>query len=72
MANPAKETTQLADKNQKGMIANRQALVADAVVAHALNSTFSDTEAEAALNALGIKVNAILDILEAHGLMADA
>lgn len=72
MANPSKNTALLADKNQKGMIANRQALVADAVVAHALNSTFSDTEAEAALDALGVKINAILDILEAHGLMADA
>lgn len=72
MANPTKETTLFADKNSKGLIANRQTLVADAVVAHALNSTFSDTEAEAALNALGVKINAILDILEAHGLMADA
>ena len=72
MANPTKETTQLADKNSKGMIANRQTLVADASVAHALNATFSDTEAEAALNALGVKINAVLDILEAHGLMADA
>jgi hypothetical protein len=46
------------------------AFVSDAVVAHALNSTFSDTEAEAALNALGVKINAILDILEEKGLMA--
>ena len=45
-----------------------QASIADAVVAHALNSTFSDTEAEAALNALGVKINAILDVLDALGL----
>lgn len=44
------------------------ASIADAVVAHALNSTFSDTEAEAALNALGVKINAILDVLDAAGL----
>jgi hypothetical protein len=45
-------------------------LIADASEAHALNSTFSDTEAEAALNALGVKINAILALLIAHGLMA--
>lgn len=38
--------------------------ITDAVVAHALNSTFSDTEAEAALDALGGKINAILVVLE--------
>ncbi len=57
--------------NSKVVVSSQQTKVADAVVAHALNSTFSDTEAEAALNALGVKINAILDILEAHGLMAD-
>lgn len=51
---------------------DQPAKIADAVVAHALNSTFSDTEAEAALNALGVKINAILDILEEKGLMAAA
>lgn len=72
MANPTKETVLFADRLGKGLLAKRQALVADAVVAHALNATFDDTEAEAALNALGVKINAVLDILEAHGLMADA
>lgn len=47
-----------------------QSDIADAVVAHALNATFSDTEAEAALNALGVKINLILDVLEAAGLTA--
>ena len=56
--------------NNKVVVASQQALIADAVVAHALAATFSDTEAEAALNALGVKINAILDLLEAHGLMA--
>jgi hypothetical protein len=45
-----------------------QADITDAVVAHALNATFSDTEVEAALNALGVKINAILDVLDAAGL----
>lgn len=49
---------------------SQQTSIADASVAHALNSTFSDTEAEAALNALGAKINAILDVLDAAGLTA--
>lgn len=44
--------------------------IANAVVAHALNSTFSDTEAEAALNALGVKINAILAVLRTNEIIA--
>lgn len=44
--------------------------LADASTAHALNATFSDTEAESALNALGVKINSIIDALEAYGIMA--
>lgn len=72
MANPSKETCLFADSQDNPLLSSQQALVADASVAHALNSTFSDTEVEAALNALGTKINAVLDILEAHGLMSDA
>lgn len=49
-----------------------QAAIEDASVAHALNATFSDTEAEAALNALGAKINAIILILETQGFIASA
>ena len=38
----------------------RGAAIANASTAHALNAAFSDTEVEAALNALGAKVNEIL------------
>jgi hypothetical protein len=72
MANPKKTDALVSDRTGHPMLGTAQTLVADAVVAHALNSTFSDTEAEAALNALGVKINAIFDILEAHGLMKDA
>lgn len=72
MANPAKEKSLLADANGRPLITDAQTKVTDASVAHALNATFSDTEVEAALNALGTKINSILDILEAHGLMKDA
>lgn len=43
--------------------------ITNASVAHALNSTFSDTEAEAALNALGGKINSILAVLRANGII---
>lgn len=43
--------------------------ITDAVVAHALNSSFSDTEVEAALNALGVKINAIIDALQAKAII---
>ena len=66
------EASVRADLEGEGQVAYTNANVADAVVAHALNATFSDTEVEAALNALGVKINAILDILEANGLMAEA
>lgn len=44
--------------------------ITDASTAHALNATFSDTEAETALNALGTKINAIIAALEAAGIIA--
>ena len=72
MANPQAQDTQLADANGNGLIGAQQTLIADAVVAHDINATFSDTEVEATLDALGTKINAILDVLEAHGLMADS
>lgn len=72
MATITKATSQMADRNGNPLLSDAQAHVTNASVAHALNSTFSDTEAEAALNALGTKINAILLVLEAHGLMKDA
>ena len=44
--------------------------ITDAVTAHALNATFSDTEVEAALDALGAKINAVIALLESLGLKA--
>lgn len=46
--------------------------IANASVAHDLNATFSDTEAEAALNALGGKINSILAALEGAGILASS
>lgn len=72
MANPRKEDALLADSTSRALISEQKAHIADAVVAHALNSSFSDTEAEAALDALGVKINAILVVLEDHGLVKDS
>lgn len=69
MATIKKQDSQLADKDQNPLIGAAQAHIADAVTAHDLNSTFSDTEAEAALDALGTKINSVLRALEAHGLV---
>ncbi len=45
--------------------------ITDASVAHALNPVFSDTEVEAALDALGVKFNDLKDnVIEALGLSA--
>lgn len=46
--------------------------VTDAETAHALNATFSDTEVEAALDALGSKINEVLVVIETLGLKANA
>mgnify|MGYP000849647370 CR=1 FL=1 len=48
------------------------AAITNASVAHALNSTFSDTEVEAALDAIGTKINAILAVLRTNGIIASS
>lgn len=60
MANPTNEKGLVADKNSKPMLSDQQDLVADPT-----GGVTVDAEARTA-------INSILDILEAHGLMADA
>lgn len=60
--------SQLSDRTGKPLIGARQAAITAASTAHALNSTFSDTEAEAALDALGTAINSLRAALIAHGL----
>ena len=45
------------------------AAITDASTSHALNATFSDTEVETALNALGTKLNLVLAALRANGII---
>lgn len=56
----------------EGGVGEDNAAITNASVAHALNSTFSDTEVEAALNALGTKINAVLDALRNNGIVDEA
>ena len=76
MANPSKQNSQLASKANKPLIAEQQALIADAKVDYADDASADDLDSDAkrvaAANAANAKINSILDILEAHGLMADA
>lgn len=60
MANPSKNNAQLADKNQKPMIGQQQAFIADPT-----GGATTDAEARAA-------IVSILNVLEEHGLMASS
>lgn len=50
-------------------IGDEQAAITAASTSHALNAVFDDTEVEAALNALGTKVNSIITALEVAGIL---
>lgn len=85
MANPTKGASQLADSSGDPMIGEAQAKVADYVVTWTTNApTASSTQTIAdgtiptvaelgqAVANIEAKLVAILDVLEAHGLMKDA
>lgn len=87
MANPNKHDTQLADSSQNGMIGAQQSNVADLTIVYTTDDPgitpdssitiadgdlFPAAEGIAALEEVVAKINAILDVLEAHGLMADS
>lgn len=66
------EDSVIEELEKEGNVGYTNTHIADASVAHALNATFSDTEVETALNALGAKINALIDVLEANGILAEA
>lgn len=82
MARVGKTVSKLADKNDYPQIGTAQTLIADCVDAldgatltgSTLTTSATPTvdELEACVGVLGGKINAILDILEYHGLMKDA
>jgi hypothetical protein len=69
MANPTKENSLLADKNDKPLISTRQALVADMATTAATQTTPWGFASQAQADSIATRLNAILDVLEAHGLM---
>lgn len=82
MANPIPEKAIVADKNGHGLLSDRQTTIADVVDALDGATLTGDTlttsviptvdELEACVGVLGGKINAILAVLEAHGLVAYA
>lgn len=70
MANPLKEKGLLADKNGSPLIATRQTLVADMATTGATASSPYGFTTAAQADSIATKINAILDILEEHGLMS--
>ena len=86
MANPSKESAAFADEDGRPLLGIRQSFVADLVVTYTAGSapaaggsltiansaTPTVTELLDFCEELNAKVKALCDILEAHGLMADA
>ena len=82
LSNPKKSISQLADATNNPMIGAQQATIAEVVDAldgatltgSTLTTSATPTvdELEACVGVLGGKVNAILQALAAHGLIADA
>ena len=78
MASPSDQNSLCADKLSRGVMLARQDTINDASVAHTVSDGSADfsealeTELNGFCNALGGKINAILDILQEHGLVLDA
>jgi hypothetical protein len=72
MANPLKSTSLLGSRLGRPMITEQQATIADASVAYTTGGLDTEAEIIAAINATNAKINAILVVLENHGLVADA
>lgn len=74
MTQPTAAVAKLADRNDNLQIGNRQSSITAAVVAHTIadtTETVDRSDIEAKLNVLGTRINDIITVLEAHGLVAD-
>ena len=75
MTQPSAAEAKLVDKNDNPQIANRQTAIT--AITDSTGGTASDTIDDATLSirddisSLAAKINAIIDVLEAHGLVAD-
>ena len=87
MANPSKSVSQLADPTDKPLIGSQQSKLADLVITYTTDDPsvtpnsaiaiadgdlFPAAEGLIALEEIVAKINAIIDVLEEHGLSADA
>ena len=57
-------------KLEEATVSNQQSAITDASVAHAVVGTGADVDVNAALDALGGKINAVIAALEGYGLVA--
>jgi hypothetical protein len=74
MAQPTDTTCQQYDKADNPMLADQQAAITAASVAHTIADTAETvdrSDIEAKLDALGTAVNSLISAMEAHGLIAD-
>ncbi len=71
MTQPVKEDSKLADSKNRPQIADQGASVTAVTEAVALNAVFDDVEVEAAMNLQAVAINALIERIEAHGLIAD-
>ncbi len=76
LSNPAKQISQLADASGNPIIGNQQTTIAELTdsTTGTASDTLNDTTASVKddLASLAAKVNAILQVLAAHGLIADS
>ena len=64
-----KHDSQLADGDNNPLIGNAQALIADMATTAATTSTPYGFASAAQADSIATRINLILDVLEAHGLM---
>lgn len=73
MASPTNEKSLLSDGLGRGLITTRQANISDALLTYVDDASANDLDTDAkriaATHATNTKINLILDVLEAHGLM---
>jgi len=72
MAALQKDKSQLADGKGNALIGDQQVHIADANVAYTTGDLDIEAEVIAAFNTTNGKINSILAVLEAHGLVANA
>lgn len=72
MANPKKGEALFADRNDRPLLFVASTLIADQATTATTQTTPWGFATQAQGDALATKINLILDVLEAHGLMKDA